>query len=96
MCKRPTFGIHEGGIGMAVLIRHRPQGFGAAQYDETSPPLVEQVKKQPGFVLHVAFEDSQGFCVAEVWESQEQHDSWFNENVVPNVPVIIDAVVAIE
>jgi quinol monooxygenase YgiN len=74
---------------MAVLIRHRPQGLGAAKYDELSPPLVAGVKQQPGFMLHVAFEDSRGFCVAEIWESEEQHDSWFNENVVPNVPAEI-------
>ena len=40
-------------------------------------------------MLHVAFEDSQGFCVAEIWESQAQHDSYFNEKVVPNVPAEI-------
>jgi hypothetical protein len=74
---------------MAVLIRHRAAGITPAQYDEISPPLVELIKKQPGFVLHVAFEDSQGFCVAEVWETKEQHDAFFNENVVPNVPAEI-------
>jgi len=36
-------------------------------YDQISPPLVEQVKQQPEFVLHVAFVGSQGFCVAEIW-----------------------------
>ena len=74
---------------MAVLVRHRPQGLTSADYDRTSPPLVEGVKKQPGFVLHVAFEDSDGFCVAEIWDSQEQHDAWFQENVVPNIPTEI-------
>jgi quinol monooxygenase YgiN len=74
---------------MTVLIRHRAQGLGLADYDRIAPPLVEQVKQQPGFILHVAFEDAQGFCVAELWESQEQHDAWFNENVVPNVPAEI-------
>jgi quinol monooxygenase YgiN len=74
---------------MAVLIRHRAEGMTPEQYDEISPPLVEGVKQQPGFRLHVAFVDSQGFCVAEIWDSQEQHDAWFNENVVPNVPVAI-------
>jgi hypothetical protein len=82
-------GIYEGRIGMAVLVRHRPQGLSPAQYDEISPALVEKVKQQPGFVFHVAYEDSQGFCVAEIWESQEQHDAWFNDSVVPNVPVEI-------
>jgi heme-degrading monooxygenase HmoA len=74
---------------MAVLIRHRAQGMSPDQYDEISPPLVEQVKQQPGFRLHVAFVDSQGFCVAEIWDSQEQHDAWFDANVVPNVPMEI-------
>lgn len=74
---------------MAVLIRHRTQGLGPDDYDRLSPPLVEQLKKQPGFKLHVAFEDSQGLCVAEIWDSQEQHDSYFNEVVVPNVPAEI-------
>jgi quinol monooxygenase YgiN len=74
---------------MAVLIRHRPQGLTSADYDRISPPLVEGVKRQPGFILHVAYEDPEGFVVGEVWESQEQHDAWFNENVVPNVPVEI-------
>ena len=74
---------------MPVLIRHRAADMTPAQYDEISPRLVEMVKQQPGFLIHVSFEDSNGFCVAEVWESQEQHDSWFNENVVPNVPAQI-------
>ena len=74
---------------MAVLIRHRAEGMTLAQYDEISPPLLEEIKKAPGFVLHTAFEDSQGFCVAEIWDSKEQHDSYFNEKVVPNVPAEI-------
>ena len=74
---------------MAVLIRHRAEGMTLGQYDEISPPLLAELKGQPGFILHVAFEDSQGFCVAEIWESQEQHDSYFDEKVVPNVPAEI-------
>jgi len=79
----------KGGSKMAVLIRHRAAGITLDTYDEISPPLIELVKKQPGFVLHVAFEDAQGPCVAEVWETKEQHDSFFNEHVVPNVPAEI-------
>jgi heme-degrading monooxygenase HmoA len=58
----------------------------AAQYDEVAPPLVEILKQQPGFLLHVTYEDATGFVVAEVWETQEQHDTWFAANVTPNVP----------
>jgi hypothetical protein len=71
---------------MAVLIRHRVDGLTLSDYDEISPPLVALLKQQPGFVLHVAFEDSQGLCVSEIWETKDQHDSYFDEHVVPNVP----------
>ena len=71
---------------MAVLIRHRAAGLGPADYDKLSPPLVEQLKKQPGFVLHVSYDTPDGFVVAEVWETKDQHDAYFNEHVVPNVP----------
>ena len=59
------------------------------QYDEVSPRLVEKLKQQPGFVLHVTYEDADGFVVGEVWETQEQHDAWFDANVAPNVPMEI-------
>ena len=71
---------------MSVLIRHRVPGLTPSQYDQISGRLMEGLRREPGFLLHVSFEDSQGFCVAEVWETQEQHDKWLNENVVPNVP----------
>jgi len=70
---------------MAVLIRHRSP-MSSAQYDEAAPPLTELLKKQPGFLVHVSYEDAQGLVVAEVWETQEQHDAWFEANVKPNVP----------
>jgi heme-degrading monooxygenase HmoA len=73
---------------MAVLIRHRAP-MSTAQYDEIAPPIVEQIKKQPGFLFHVSYEDAGSLVVAEVWETQEQHDSWFDANVKPNVPVEI-------
>jgi heme-degrading monooxygenase HmoA len=61
----------------------------AAQYDEASPMLVEMVKKEPGFLFHVSYEDADGFVVAEVWETREQHDAFFDANVKPRVPVEI-------
>ena len=71
---------------MPVLVRHRAEGLTPELYDQVGPPLVESVKRAPGFVLHTSFTDAGGFCVAEVWKSLEHHDDWFNETVVPNVP----------
>ncbi|MGD1050096.1 MAG: antibiotic biosynthesis monooxygenase [Solirubrobacteraceae bacterium] len=73
---------------MPVLVRHRAP-MTAAQYDESAPALIALLKQQPGFVVHVAYEDAGGFVVAEIWETQEQHDSWFDANVKPNIPVEI-------
>ncbi len=78
---------------MAVLIRHYAAGMTPAQYDEISPALVEKLKTQPGFLMHVAFTDNGRFTVSEIWESQEQHDRWFEENVRPNVPDVDQEVV---
>lgn len=73
---------------MPVLIRHRAP-MTPAQYDESAPALTALLKQQPGFVVHVAYEDASGFVVAEVWETQKQHDTWFDANVKPNIPVDI-------
>jgi quinol monooxygenase YgiN len=80
---------------MAVLIRHRVAGMTPSQYDEVSPPLIEKLKTAPGFMYHVAFVDKGTFTVSEIWESQEQHDRWFDENVAPNVPGIEQEVVQV-
>jgi heme-degrading monooxygenase HmoA len=72
---------------MAVLIRSRVAGMDPSKYDEISPPLIEKLKTQPGFVLHVSYEASgSGFTVAEIWESQEQQAEWFEQNVKSNLP----------
>ena len=51
-----------------------------------SPGLHELVKKQPGFISHVAYPTPGGFAIGEVWESQARQEAWFNEHVKPNLP----------
>ena len=36
----------------------------------------------------VAYPGPGGFSVGEVWESRGQFETWFNQNVEPNVPGI--------
>ena len=77
---------------MAVLVRISAAGMDQAAYDQAAPGLHELVKKQAGFVIHVAYPTPGGFTVGEVWESQAQHDSWFNEHVKHNLPAaVLDA-----
>ena len=74
---------------MAVLYRHHVKGMNASLYDQVSPNLIEKLKRHPGFVYHVAFATPEGFTVSEIWESREQHDDWFDNNVRGNVPAEI-------
>ena len=72
---------------MAVLVRHKVSGMTADQYDQSAPPLIEKLKTAPGFLFHVAFVDEgDTFTVSEIWESKEQHDRWFSENVEGVIP----------
>ena len=70
---------------MPVLIRHRA-AMSSAEYDAASPPLVAMLKNAPGFLFHASYEDAGGLVVAEVWETRQQHDAFFDANVQPNVP----------
>ena len=71
---------------MAVLVRMSAAGMTTANYDETAQALTELVRKSLGFIMHVAYKTADGMGVGEVWESREQYEKWFNENVKPNVP----------
>jgi heme-degrading monooxygenase HmoA len=81
---------------MAVLVRHRVSGMTPEQYDQAAPPLIEKLKTAPGFLYHVAFVDEgDRFTVSEIWESKEQHDRWFGENVEGIIPGIEQQVVEV-
>jgi hypothetical protein len=71
---------------MAVLVRRTPVGMDMATYDQISPPLIESLQKQPGFVMHCAFAIPNGIMVNEIWESADQETKWFEATVRPNLP----------
>ena len=74
---------------MAVLVRHRVSGMTPEQYDQSAPPLIEKLKTTPGFLYHVAFVDEGGrFTVSEIWETKEEHDRWFSENIEESSPAL--------
>ena len=73
---------------MTVLIRMVAPSMDTTAYDRVAEYLDKQVKKQPGFMMHVGYASPGGFFVEEVWQDQDQFDRWLNENVKPNVPDI--------
>ena len=81
-------GSEDVGIGEVICFRnddgHVRQGVRAANAPRSSAP---------GFVAHVAFVGDDGFHVSEIWESRDDFQNWFDNNVKPNVPgVEIDVV----
>jgi hypothetical protein len=71
---------------MSVLVRITAPGIDASTYDQMTPALHPLLKTQPGFVMHVAYPIPGGFAVGEVWDSRDQHETWYNESVAPNLP----------
>jgi len=81
---------------MAVLVPHGVTGMTPGDYDQSAPPLIEKPKAAPGFMYRVAFVDQGGvFTVSEIWESKEQHDRWFSENIKGLIPGIEQQVVRV-
>jgi hypothetical protein len=48
---------------MAVLVRMTAAGMDEATYDQVSAQLAPLVKRQPGFIMHVAYPSPGGFSV---------------------------------
>ncbi|HVB52400.1 MAG TPA: hypothetical protein VND89_11770 [Acidimicrobiales bacterium] len=71
---------------MAVLVRISSTGMDQATYDQMAPGHLPLLKKQPGFIVHVAYPIPGGFAIGEVWESKAQQETWFNKFVKPNLP----------
>jgi hypothetical protein len=46
-------------------------------------------------MYHVAFVENGTLTVSEIWETQEKHDRWFDENVKPNVPGVDQEVIEV-
>ena len=71
---------------MAVLVSMAAAGMDTATYDQVSMKLTDMIKRQPGFIMHIAYPINGGYAVGEVWNSKGEFDTWFTENVEPNVP----------
>ena len=70
---------------MSVLVRLSVSGMTADTYDKVSEPLTPLILSAPGFVAHVAFVVEGEFHVSEIWESRDDFQNWFDNNVRPNV-----------
>ena len=68
---------------MAIVIRARVPGMTPETYERMSVQLLEQIRKQKGFVAHAGVAIPGGIEVTEFWESQEAFDAWIKGTVLP-------------
>jgi hypothetical protein len=68
---------------MAILVRFKPTGMTAAQYESVSKKLEGQGHWPPeGLLAHVSFGGENDLYVSEVWETRGQQEQ-FAQNLVP-------------
>lgn len=71
---------------MAVLISTTVKNQTQEGYDGVLVAVRESIKKAPGFIMHCAHPAEGEWKVYEVWNSKQESDKWFAENVVANLP----------
>jgi heme-degrading monooxygenase HmoA len=71
---------------MATLTHSMVSGLKREQYDQIAAVLIDKLKATSGFIAHYAWESEGGIHVVEIWDSAEQHDDWFDNNVRPHLP----------
>ena len=71
---------------MAILMTAEVPGMTQEMVDGMTAQIEEQQKAQPGFVLHANGQIDGGWGVTEIWETQENFDSFYESLVKPNLP----------
>ncbi len=70
---------------MAVLMRAEVPGITSEQFEDIFAPLIDQLKAFSGFTVHASGPVPGGYLVTEVWESQEAHERWVREVILPTM-----------
>jgi hypothetical protein len=66
---------------MAVCLIFTAPGVTQAQYEQVRNEVAPGNRPPAGMLYHVAGPGENGWCVAEVWESQEAADRFFREQL---------------
>ena len=70
---------------MAVLMTAQLPGATQEMIDGMQP-LLDEIRRQKGFVVHTNGPVRDGWRVVEVWDSQADFEAWFEANVKPAFP----------
>jgi heme-degrading monooxygenase HmoA len=72
---------------MAVLMIGEVPNLTAEMYGSMLEQLKPTMESAAGFIAHSGGPHPDGgWRVVEMWESEEESEQWFNQNVRPNLP----------
>jgi len=71
---------------MSVVVRHHAPGMTADQYSAIADVTMADLQSAKGFIAHYAFLEGDGLTVSEIWDTQADHDAFFNEHIRPKLP----------
>ncbi len=66
---------------MAIGAIFEGDGVSKAQYDQVREQVAPGNKAPPGMLYHAGGPTENGWCVIEVWESQEALDQFFQQKL---------------
>jgi quinol monooxygenase YgiN len=66
---------------VAIAMIFDTPGVTQAQYDQVHDAVTPDNRPPPGLLYHVAGPTENGFCVVEVWESQDAASTFFQEKL---------------
>jgi hypothetical protein len=68
---------------MAIGLIFDAPGATQAQYEQIRDEVAPGNRRPPGMLYHAAGATEHGWCVAEIWESEEALDRFFEDKVRP-------------
>lgn len=71
---------------MSVVIRHHAPGMTAEQYTTIAEATLDELESAKGFLAHYAFLEGDGLTVSEIWNTQDDHDTFFGDHIKPKLP----------
>ena len=74
------------GNSMSVVVRHHAPGMTKDQYSAIAEVTLSDLQSAKGFVAHYAFLEGDGLTVSEIWDTQADHDAFFDEHIKPKLP----------
>ncbi|UOT03860.1 hypothetical protein [Rhodococcus opacus] len=56
------------------------------QYSAIAEVTLSDLQSAKGFIAHYAFPEGDGLTVSEIWDTQADHDAFFDEHIKPKLP----------